>query len=93
VSPKERLIHEISQAPDFLLEEVLTFFLFLKQRLSERSNGNQDLSAPVNHKTPSFLLKARKIGQDLSSSQADVLPADFAKNLDYYLYGAPKLEE
>jgi hypothetical protein len=94
VSTKERLLNEISQAPDFLLEEVLTFFLFLKQRLSERNSEHQAISAPLNPKTPNFLLKAREIGQALSSSQADgLLPTDFAKNLDHYLYGAPKIEE
>ena len=32
MSPKELLLQEIEQAPEFLLREVLNFFLFLKAR-------------------------------------------------------------
>ncbi|MEA5419189.1 hypothetical protein VB712_08095 [Spirulina sp. CCNP1310] len=93
MSTKDQLIQEIDQAPDFLLEEVLNFFLFLKLRLSERNNLNEFVSSPSAHSTPTFLQKAQKISQQLSEHHTEKLPADFAKNLDHYLYGAPKVEE
>ncbi|NEO82720.1 MAG: hypothetical protein F6J87_00425 [Spirulina sp. SIO3F2] len=92
MSTKEQLIEEINQAPDFLIEEVLSFFLFLRLRLSERSNGHQYRSAASNQQTPMFLLKAREISQALSANSTETLPTDLAKNLDHYLYGALKTE-
>lgn len=92
MSPRKQLIEEINQAPDFLLEEVLSFFLFVKLRLSERRNGTQTAIAPPSNKVPTFLRKAREINQELTSNPAQSLPTDFAKNLDHYLYGAPKLD-
>ena len=32
MTPREKLLEEIKQAPDFLVEEVLNFFLFIKAR-------------------------------------------------------------
>ncbi|NEO82715.1 MAG: hypothetical protein F6J87_00400 [Spirulina sp. SIO3F2] len=93
MSTKEQLIEEINQAPEFLLEEVLNFFLFLKVRLAERSQGARSQPTPAINETPSFLLKAQEINQSLATPQAESLPADFAKNLDHYLYGVPKVEE
>jgi hypothetical protein len=89
---KEQLIEEINQAPDFLVEEVLNFFLFLKLRLSERSNETQYTIEPSRNRTPTFLLRARKLSQDLTANPTEQLPADFARNLDHYLYGATKTE-
>jgi hypothetical protein len=89
---KDQLIQEIDQAPDFLLEEVLNFFLFLKLRLSERSATNLPAEPPQPSAAPNFLQKAQEISQRLSQDQQATLPSDFAKNLDHYLYGAPKAD-
>ncbi|MGB0564584.1 MAG: hypothetical protein ACPGVO_22710, partial [Spirulinaceae cyanobacterium] len=71
----------------------LDFFLFLKVRFSERKNGTQNRVTTSSQQKPMFLLKAQEISQNLSSEQTEKLPNDFAKNLDHYLYGAPKVEE
>lgn len=92
MSTKDQLMQEIDQAPEFLLEEVLNFFLFLKLRLSERAFTRPSVVATQANTAPSFLQKAQEISQQLSQDQVAVLPTDLAKNLDYYLYGAPKIE-
>jgi hypothetical protein len=92
MSTKDQLMQEIDQAPEFLLEEVLNFFLFLKLRLSERAFTRPSVVAPQANTAPLFLQKAQEISQQLSQDQVAVLPTDLAKNLDYYLYGAPKIE-
>jgi hypothetical protein len=45
VTPREQLLHEIENAPDFLLEEVLDFLLFTKnRRQGSPSNESQQIS-------------------------------------------------
>jgi hypothetical protein len=92
MSTKDHLIQEINQAPEFLLEEVLNFFLFLKLRLSQRSFSNSSISSAQTNPEPIFLQKAQEISQQLFHDQTVELPADFAKNLDHYLYGVPKTD-
>jgi len=36
MSDKEQLIYELDRAPDFLVREVLDFFLFIKTRTNEQ---------------------------------------------------------
>lgn len=37
MTPREQLIQEIDQAPDFLVEEILDFLLFAKARRSQQT--------------------------------------------------------
>jgi hypothetical protein len=91
MSVKEQLIDEIEAAPEFLLDEVLEFFLFLKLRLSQRS-AESPSSPTMRDRAPLFLQVAREINQELSDVETEPLPADFSRNLDHYLYGFPKVE-
>ncbi|MEM9245366.1 MAG: hypothetical protein AAGA67_06450 [Cyanobacteria bacterium P01_F01_bin.153] len=91
MTTKERLLQEIESAPDFLLTQVLDFFLFLKQRLSQRELIPE--TAPsVENTTPLFFQAAQEISGELAKDLSDPLPTDFARNLDHYLYGFPKDE-
>lgn len=59
---------------------------------------NQSMSAPAKNKTRAkkqstvdFLLAtADRIAKEAPASELDKLPKDGGKNLDHYLYGAPK---
>ena len=91
MTTKERLLREIESAPDFLLTQVLEFFLFLKQRLS--LNESRPKTAPsLNNAPPLFFQAAQEISSELANDSSPSLPTDFARNLDHYLYGFPKDE-
>lgn len=92
MSTKEQLLREIEQSPDYLIEEVLNFMLFLKLRLKQRltPNTNLETSSPQGN---SILDLIDEITQDIPQSELEQLPPDLSKNLDYYLYGLPKIEE
>ncbi len=89
MSDKEQLIYELDRAPDFLVREVLDFFLFIKTRTNEQNR--QESSQNPNSKEaeiPSFLSFIDQI-----NAETDVntnIPKDLSKNLDHYLYGTPK---
>ncbi|GAB4475510.1 MAG: hypothetical protein OHK0037_36800 [Elainellaceae cyanobacterium] len=89
---KDQLIQEIDEAPEFLLEEVLNFFLFLKLRLSQRAKSGDAPEAPQPGRMPAFLQKTQEISQQISREEWATVPNDLSKNLDHYLYGAPKAE-
>ena len=43
MSTKEQLLKEIEQSPDYLIEEVLNFLLFVKLRLKQKITTNTNL--------------------------------------------------
>ena len=87
ISDKEQLIHELDQAPDFLVREVLNFLLFLKARTKE--NHIQKSSQKTKESNiPDFLSFIDQINAETPTETT--IPKDFSKNLDHYLYGAPK---
>ncbi|WP_052128301.1 hypothetical protein [Neosynechococcus sphagnicola] len=58
MNTKDHLIQEINQAPEFLLQEVLNFFLFLKLRLSQRSFSNSSISSAQTNPELFFLAES-----------------------------------
>ncbi len=92
MSTKEKLLQEIDQSPDYLIEEVLNFMLFLKLRLKQRLTHHSNLETPSIQEN-SILDMVDEITKDIPQIELDQLPTDLSKNLDYYLYGLPKVEE
>jgi len=90
---KERLIQEIEQAPDSLIEEVLDFLLFKQaqqqQKLSQAS-PLKDEETPLNSKPIWELFE--EFTKDIPEDVLAKLPTDGAVQHDHYLYGSPKQE-
>jgi hypothetical protein len=87
MSDKEQLIHELGQAPDFLVHEVLNFLLFIKTRTSEiPKQGSIQKTKESN--IPDFLSFIDQVNSETPTETN--IPKDLAKNLDHYLYGTPK---
>lgn len=76
---REKLIQEIQQALDELVEEVLNFLLFTKTRRT------QPATKPVWE-------LADEIVADIPEDVLNQLPTDGASQHDPYLYGSPKRE-
>jgi hypothetical protein len=87
----ERLTKEIAQAPDFLIEEVLNFLLFIKSRLRQRVDENQSLESSQNLSSLGYLDFVDEISQQIPPEEWEKLPSDLSVNLDHYLYGSPIL--
>ena len=87
MTAKEQLIQELEEIPDFIAEEMLNFCLFLKSRFQQRisSKSSSDLSG--------LLQGVEEIRQQVPPEAWEELPVDLSKNVDHYLYGAPKIEE
>lgn len=94
---KEQLLQEIERLPEALLEQVLNFLLFVKQRFQERLQSliaqPPSPSPSSSQPTPNVLLDIIEIGRQVPEEEWANLPADFSVNLDHYLYGAPKVEQ
>lgn len=90
---KEELIKEISQTPDFLIQEVLNFLLFIKNRFKQRVSENKTGDFTDTLASQSFLNFIDEVSSQIPQSEWEKLPSDMSKNLDYYLYGSPKSEE
>lgn len=86
MTAKERLIKELEQTPDFLVEEVLSFLLFLKTRLFSKLHSAQSTESTE----ASLLSWIDDISAQVPPQEWEKLPGDLSKNLDHYLYGAPK---
>lgn len=92
MSAKEQLLNEIENAPDAILEEILDFCLFLKQR--QQANAEDTVSAPPQDNGILDLLRqVEKIQAQVPPEEWDKLPHDGSINHDHYLYGSPKVEE
>lgn len=84
MTAKDRLLQELDQSPDFIIEEVLRFLLFLKNRLLSR------LPQPTAIEDDSLLSWVDTLTSQIPDSDWQQLPNDLAQNLDHYLYGSPK---
>ncbi|MBS3030620.1 MAG: hypothetical protein HCA25_27275 [Dolichospermum sp. DET50] len=93
MTAKQELIKEISQAPDFLIEEVLNFLLFIKNRFKQRIPENQTADFTDSLPSTSLLNFLDDIHSQIPQSEWEKLPSDLSKNVDHYLYGSPKIEE
>ena len=86
---REQLIQELEQAPEALVEELLDFYLFIKQRRDSITTDSADLTQP---NLQTFLAEVQAIQAEVPTEEWDKLPHDGAINHDHYLYGAPKVE-
>lgn len=90
---REQLIQELDQSPDFVVQEVLDFLLFIKVRLRQKIEDDQTDSLPPSSSLPPFLKFVEDISAQIPKEEWEKLPKDLSKNLDHYLYGLPKDEE
>jgi hypothetical protein len=90
---REQLIQELDQTPDFVVQEVLNFLLFIKVRLKHKIKESQTTDAQQSPSLPSFLQFVDEISAQIPNEEWAKLPKDLSKNLDHYLYGAPKDEK
>ncbi|HEY9646326.1 MAG TPA: hypothetical protein V6C88_08160 [Chroococcidiopsis sp.] len=93
MTTKERLIDELDDAPEELLEAVLSFVLAAKQ--TSHAAQTSDFSEPhAPHPVAANGLQAVLDLLDalppLSPEELATMPHDGAENHDHYLYGAPK---
>jgi hypothetical protein len=86
---REQLVREIEQAPDILVQELLDFYLFIKQR---RGSTNSDTAPTPQSGVLSFLAEVQAIQAEVPTEAWDQLPHDGSINHDHYLYGAHKVE-
>jgi hypothetical protein len=90
---KDQLIQELDQTPDFVVQEVLDFLLFIKVRLKHKIKEKQTDRLQQTPSLPPFLQFAEEISAQIPREEWEKLPNDLSKNLDHYLYGSPKDEE
>ncbi|MDB9529495.1 hypothetical protein PN498_26125 [Oscillatoria sp. CS-180] len=89
MTAREQLLREIEQAPDSLVNTVLDFYLFVKER--QQLQGEAVLAASSG--IVGLLKDIKDIQTQVPQEEWDKLPHDGAVNHDHYLYGVPKLEE
>jgi hypothetical protein len=87
VTTREQLLYEIENAPDFLLEEVLDFLLFTKNR---RQPPGDESVQPLDPAQPPIWESFEEFAEQLPADISATLPTDGAAQIDHYLYGSPK---
>lgn len=87
---REQLSRELEQATDSIVEEILDFCLFVKQR--QQSKVNDRAIAPKTNGILDLLERVKEIQAQVPAEEWDKLPHDGSINHDHYLYGAPKIE-
>jgi hypothetical protein len=92
MSAKEQLLNEIENAPDAMVEEILDFCLFLKQRQQARTQASGAADAPSSD-ILDLLKQVEAIQAQVPLEEWNKLPHDGSINHDHYLYGSPKVEE
>jgi hypothetical protein len=90
MTAREQLSKELEQAPDSLVEEILDFCLFIKQRQQAKTN-HQATEAKTNG-ILDLLERVKEIQAQVPTEEWDKLPHDGSINHDYYLYDSPKVE-
>ncbi len=80
MSDKEQLIHELDQAPDFLIREVLNFFLFIKARTNEIPT-QESIQKAKESNISDFLSFIDQVNSETPTETN--IPKDLAKNLDH----------
>ncbi len=97
MNTKEKLLQEIEQTPDVIIEEVLNFLLFTKSRHKEKIANNKSqseinkLSQENNQNSRPIWELADEIVANIPDEVLDKLPTDGAAQHDHYLYGTHKL--
>jgi hypothetical protein len=86
---REQLTQEIAETSDALLEEILDFCLFIKQRKAATPSPEAVPTSGI----LDLLAQIQAIQAQVPAEEWDKLPHDGAINHDHYLYGAPKVEE
>jgi hypothetical protein len=92
MTAKEQLLNEIEHASDAMIEEVLDFCLFLKQR-QQRKIEKPAVSNSQTNGILGLLKLVEEIQAQVPPEEWDRLPHDGSINHDHYLYGSPKVEE
>jgi hypothetical protein len=92
MSTKDQLLNEIERAPEAMVEEMLNFCLFLKQRQQAKVEASA-ATAPHENGILEWLKQVEEIQAQVPPEEWDKLPHDGAINHDHYLYGSPKVEE
>ncbi|MDX2214366.1 MAG: hypothetical protein SFY66_13835 [Oculatellaceae cyanobacterium bins.114] len=83
---KEQLIQELDQTPDFIVQEVLNFLLFIKVRLKQANRDSQLSTVQQPSELPPFLQFVGEISAQIPEEEWKKMPSDLSKNLDHYLY-------
>jgi hypothetical protein len=91
MTAREKLIQEIAQAPDFLVEEVLDFLLFSKQRREQNISVSEPTTPSEQNSKPIWEI-FEKFTSILPEEVISRLPVDGSVQIDHYLYGTPKQE-
>jgi hypothetical protein len=87
MNTKQKLIEEIEQTPDIIIEEVLNFLLFTKSKYQEKTTQNN----AQNNRSIWELFE--ETAENIPDEVLQQLPTDGAAQHDHYLYGTPKREE
>ena len=87
---REQLSKELEQAPESLVEEILDFCLFLKQR--QQAKANNQTTETKTKGILDLLERIKEIQAQVPAEEWDKLPHDGSINHDHYLYGSPKVE-
>ncbi len=87
---REQLSKELEQAPESLVEEILDFCLFLRQR--QQTKANNQAIEPKTNSILDLLESIKTIQAQVPHEEWDKLPHDGSINHDHYLYGSPKVE-
>jgi hypothetical protein len=93
MSAKEQLLHEIENVPDAMVEEILDFCLFLKQRQQIKIQEPTTSEPQSSNGILDLLKQIELIQSQVPVEEWDKLPHDGSINHDHYLYGSPKVEE
>ena len=79
--PKEQLIQELDQTPDFVVQEVQDFLLFIKVRLKHKGKEDQTDSLQQSPSLPPFLQFVEEISAQIPTEEWAKLPSDLSKSL------------
>lgn len=90
---KQKLLQEIEETPEDVIEEVLNFLIFTKSRYQEKIIKNK-IQSDINksNSRPIWEL-AQEIAKNIPDEVLNQLPTDGAAQHDHYLYGTPKRED
>ena len=77
---REQLIQELDQTPEFVLQEVLDFLLFIKVRLKHKIRENQIADSQQSPSLPSFLQFVDEISAQIPNEEWEKLPKDLSRH-------------
>jgi hypothetical protein len=77
---REQLIQELGQTPEFVLQEVLDFLLFIKVRLKHKIREDQIADSQQSPSLPSFLQFVDEISAQIPNEEWEKLPKDLSRH-------------